>query len=108
VRRRGRRLIRAWQVAIPWMAAGAVALLALPPRSLADTATQAEEASSAPVPRSGMSSWFNPSTAPFIPIPEIGVDPDSGTTVGLLPVWVHTDEQSEIRRIIAPDLIYNP
>jgi hypothetical protein len=90
------------------MAAVAVALLALPPRSVADTATQAEEASNAPVPRSGMSSWFNPSTAPFIPIPEIGVDPDSGTTVGLLPVWVHTDEQSEIRRIIAPDLIYNP
>jgi outer membrane protein assembly factor BamA len=67
-----------------------------------------EEASTTPVAHSALSGWFNPTTAPFIPVPEIGVDPDSGTTVGVLPVWVHTDEQSEIRRIIAPDFIYNP
>ncbi len=103
-----RRLVGPRQAASAWLAVAIVTLLALPSRALADTATQVEEASSAPVPRSGLSGWFNPSTAPFIPIPEIGVDPDSGTTLGLLPVWVHTDEQSEIRRIIAPDLIYNP
>ena len=52
--------------------------------------------------------WFNPATAPFIPVPEIAVDPDSGTTLGVIPTWIQTDEHHEIRRIIAPDLIYNP
>src|SRR5262249_13282499 len=52
--------------------------------------------------------WFDPSTAPFIPVPEIAVDPDSGTTLGLIPTWLKTDEHHEITRIIAPDLIYNP
>jgi len=61
-----------------------------------------------PPPHSGITSWFNPATAPFIPIPSIGVDPNSGTTVGILPTWVQTDEQHEIRRIIAPDVLYNP
>ena len=55
-----------------------------------------------------MSSWFNPATAPFIPVPEIGVDPDSGTTIGIIPTWVQTDEHNDIRRIIAPDVAYNP
>jgi hypothetical protein len=45
---------------------------------------------------------------PFLPIPEVGQDPNSGTTVGILPVWLITDEESRIRRIIAPDLLYNP
>ncbi len=57
---------------------------------------------------SGIARWFNPATAPFIPVPEIAVDPDSGTTVGLIPTWLETDENGEIRRIIAPDVIYNP
>jgi len=52
--------------------------------------------------------WLDPRTAPFIPIPEIGTDPNSGTTVGLLGVYLDTDEQHEIRRILAPDIIYNP
>ena len=59
-------------------------------------------------PHGGFSSWFNPASAPFVPIPSIGVDPDSGTTVGILPVWVRTDENHDIRRIIAPDFVYNP
>jgi len=46
--------------------------------------------------------------APFLPVPEIDVDPNSGTTVGLLPIWIRTDEQHAVRRIIAPDVIYNP
>ena len=54
------------------------------------------------------SRWFNPATAPFIPVPEIGVDPDSGTTLGVIPTWIQTDENHEIRRIIAPDVLYNP
>ncbi len=52
--------------------------------------------------------WFDPNTAPFIPVPEIAVDPDSGTTVGLIPTWIQADEHHQIRRIIAPDIIYTP
>jgi hypothetical protein len=52
--------------------------------------------------------WFDPATAPFIPVPEIGVDPNSGVTVGLIPVWLRTDDNHEIDRIIAPDILYNP
>jgi hypothetical protein len=55
-----------------------------------------------------ISRWFNPATAPFIPVPEIGVDPNSGTTLGLIPTWVHSDDNHEIDRIIAPDVLYNP
>ena len=40
-------------------------------------------------------------------MPEIAVDPDSGTTLGVIPTWVKTDENNQVRRIIAPDLIYN-
>ena len=61
-----------------------------------------------PTPPTGLWRWFDPSTAPFIPVPLIGVDPDSGTTLGLIPTWVHTDENHEINRIIAPDVLYNP
>ena len=57
---------------------------------------------------SGIARWFNPATAPFIPVPEIAVDPNAGTTLGLIPVWLKTDENHDIRQIIAPDLIYNP
>ena len=55
-----------------------------------------------------VSRWFNPATAPFIPIPEVAADPDNGTTVGLIPTWLKTDEQHDIRQIIAPDIIHNP
>ena len=59
-------------------------------------------------PSTGLSRWFDPDTAPFIPVPLISVDPDSGTTLGLIPTWVHTNENHEISRIIAPDVLYNP
>jgi outer membrane protein assembly factor BamA len=64
--------------------------------------------SSSNVPAGALSRWLNPSTAPFIPVPLIGSDPNSGTTVGLLPVWISTDDDHEIRRIIAPDILHNP
>jgi outer membrane protein assembly factor BamA len=54
------------------------------------------------------SRWLNPATAPFIPVPLIGSDPNSGTTVGLLPVWLKADDDHQIRQIIAPDVLYNP
>jgi outer membrane protein assembly factor BamA len=52
--------------------------------------------------------WLDPSTAPFIPVPEIDVDPLSGTTLGLIPTWLVTDDQAQIRKIVAPDILYNP
>jgi outer membrane protein assembly factor BamA len=59
-------------------------------------------------PAGALTRWFNPSTAPFIPVPLIGSDPNSGTTLGILPVWIKTDDDHEIRRIIAPDVLHNP
>lgn len=56
----------------------------------------------------GLARWFDPTTAPFIPVPEIDLDPNAGTTVGLIPTWLQTDSQGQIRRIWAPDVIYNP
>jgi hypothetical protein len=64
--------------------------------------------SAPPAPKPSWTKWFNPETAPFIPVPEIAVDPDSGTTLGLIPTWVTTDENRNVRRIVAPDIIYNP
>ncbi len=73
---------------------------------------QTQSPASAPspptAPSSALARWFDPATAPFIPVPEIAVDPDSGTTLGLIPTWLKTDENGAIRRIIAPDVIYNP
>jgi hypothetical protein len=57
---------------------------------------------------SAITRWFDPNTAPFIPVPEIAVDPDAGTTLGVIPTILVTDENDDIRKIIAPDLIYNP
>jgi hypothetical protein len=56
----------------------------------------------------GWTKWFNPATAPFIPVPEIAQDPNSGLTLGLIPTWVTTDANHNVSRIIAPDIIYNP
>ena len=56
----------------------------------------------------GIGSAVNPEKAPIIPIPDIGTDPNSGTTVGLLPVWLSSNDKGEISRIIAPDVLHNP
>jgi len=64
----------------------------------------APPAPAAPAPNGG---WLDVSTWPLIPVPLIAVDPDSGTTLGVLPVWLHTNEEHEITRIIAPDISYN-
>jgi hypothetical protein len=53
-------------------------------------------------------SWFDPRSSPFIPIPEVATDPNSGTSFGLLPVYLVTDQQKQIRKIYAPDVIYHP
>ncbi|HEX4597914.1 MAG TPA: BamA/TamA family outer membrane protein [Burkholderiaceae bacterium] len=51
--------------------------------------------------------WLDPSTAPFIPVPEVDVSPVGGVTLGLIPVWLTVDGNDEIRRIIAPDIIHS-
>jgi hypothetical protein len=43
----------------------------------------------------------------LIPLPEVIVDPNEGTTVGFLPVIVVASESKSIRSIIAPDVRYN-
>jgi outer membrane protein assembly factor BamA len=54
-----------------------------------------------------LSRFLDPATAPFIPIPEIDLDPYSGTTLGLIPTVLHTNAQNEIDEIVAPDIIRN-
>ncbi|GAC1452566.1 MAG: hypothetical protein PVSMB6_05110 [Steroidobacteraceae bacterium] len=56
----------------------------------------------------GVGRWFDPASAPFIPVPEIDLDPNSGTTLGVIPTWLLTDDSGAIRRIYAPDIIHNP
>jgi hypothetical protein len=58
-------------------------------------------------PSGGLSRWFNPETAPFIPVPLISTDPNSGSTFGLIPTWIKTDENHNVSRIIAPDFLVN-
>ena len=58
-------------------------------------------------PAQGIGAWFNPATAPFIPIPDVDHDPNSGTTLGLIPTWLVTDDQDQIRKIIAAKVDYN-
>jgi Omp85 superfamily domain len=86
-----RRRRRAW--------AGAAIVLAL---SCSTAAAQSDEGAS------GFGRWFDPRTSPFIPIPEVATDPNSGTSFGVLPVYLVTDEEKEIRKIYAPDIIYHP
>jgi len=64
-------------------------------------------AQSAGADDAGIGRWLDPATAPFIPIPEIDTDPYSGTTLGLIPTWLRTNQQDEIERIIAPDVIHS-
>lgn len=79
---------------------------AAPPQTAAPPAKAVQSIPQPPSPPAAH--WYNPLTWPFIPIPEIITDPDSGTTVGLLPTWLITNQQHHIDRIIAPDVQHNP
>ncbi len=85
-----------------------------PPGQAGPSAPASQQGPSPPPPpapkkhSTGLARWFDPSTAPFIPVPEIDVDPDAGTTLGLIPTILVTDTNDDIRKIIAPDLIYSP
>ena len=67
-------------------------------------------APAAEAPASETSPWYlwDVRTSPFIPIPEIGTDPNGGTTIGILPVYLTRDQQGDVQQIIAPDLIFHP
>jgi Omp85 superfamily domain len=61
------------------------------------------------LPDSWTSPVFHPSQWPFslFPVPEVATDPNQGTTVGLLPVFLFADEHQQIKKIIAPDIAVN-
>ncbi len=50
---------------------------------------------------------MDPASWPFIPVPEVATDPNGGTTVGVLPVFLFTDTRNQIRDIFAPDINWN-
>ncbi len=102
---------RRWAACLPALA---LALGSAQGRA-ADTGTGAATEAEADVPANvppppppTASRWFDFTRLPVIPVPLIDVDPDSGVTVGILPTWLHSNDQSEITRIIAPDLVHSP
>lgn len=88
---------------MPRAAPVTLVVLALAAMPGAQGAPPAAQPTPAAVPAA---SWFDPATAPFIPIPEIDIDPQTGVTLGVIPTWLRTDERDEITRIIAPDVIH--
>jgi hypothetical protein len=88
-----------------------IAWAQLPPAGSDQAAAQAPPPLPTPpapqAPTTGLARWLNPSTAPFIPVPEIATDPNGGTTYGVLPVWLRSNASHEIDQIVAPDLLYN-
>ena len=52
--------------------------------------------------------WLNPTTWPILPVPLTAVDPNNGTTLGIIPTMLVTNPHDEITDIIAPDIMHNP
>ena len=52
--------------------------------------------------------WLNPTSWPVLPVPLTAVDPNNGTTLGVIPTMLVTNARSEITDIIAPDIMHNP
>lgn len=89
-------------------ALAAVGLFAAASCLAGQEAPQASDAPSAPAgPPSGVARWLNPATAPFIPIPEIDVDPQSGVTLGVIATFIDVNDRGEIERITAPDVFHS-
>jgi hypothetical protein len=68
----------------------------------------ARPATSSESSASGLMSLFDLRNSPFIPVPEVTTDPNAGTSFGILPVYLVTNDQKEISRIYAPDILYHP
>lgn len=82
----------------------ACALLALQPFLAAVGA--GDEA--APAPGGGRAetpSWWE--RLPFLPVPEIDTAPNSGVTLGLIPVVLSNNAKGQIDQILAPDIIHS-
>ena len=107
IRRVGRIRVMSCTLALAYGASFTVSPAAFSEDAIVDAPSTptAPPAPAAPTPNGG---WLDVSTWPLIPVPEIAVDPDSGATLGILPTWLHTNDQHEITRIIAPDLTHNP
>jgi outer membrane protein assembly factor BamA len=45
--------------------------------------------------------------ATLVPVPEVTTDPNEGVTVGVLPVVLISNDQQQLRSIVAPDVRYN-
>src|ERR1700746_3339670 len=56
---------------------------------------------------SAIARGLNPATAPFIPIPEIDVDPQSGVTLGVIATFLSVNDRGELERITAPDVFHS-
>lgn len=97
-----------WPALQAWQALAALLAAASWTEVLAQLPSAQPPEVKAPAPETGLTRWFNPATAPFIPVPLVGTDPDSGTTVGVLPTWIITNDNQDITRIIAPDILRNP
>jgi hypothetical protein len=95
-------------------------LTVLPLLAAAAAATAAQEApqASAPAqapavpapaatPPTGLGRWLDPDTAPFIPVPEIDLDPQSGATLGVIATFLEVSAGGEIERITAPDVFHS-
>ena len=52
--------------------------------------------------------WLNPTTWPVLPVPLTAVDPNNGTTLGIIPTMLVNNSSNEITDIIAPDITHNP
>jgi len=59
-------------------------------------------------PEEAPARWYDVTSWPVIPVPVIDSDPNSGVTLGVLPTWLRSNDQQQINRIIAPDLLYSP
>lgn len=92
-------------LALPLLAAAADA----PPPPPEPTAPGAASAQPAPAvaASAGWADWFDLNKLPFLPVPEIDTAPQSGLTVGLIPVILSNNAQGEINQILAPDIIYS-
>jgi hypothetical protein len=95
-------------------ALAAVGLLAAGAGAAGQEAPQASDVAPAPLaapapakPPSGIARWLDPATAPFIPIPEIDVDPQSGVTLGVIATFIDVNDRGEIERITAPDVFHS-
>lgn len=55
----------------------------------------------------GAFSLLDPTSWPVIPVPEVATDPNTGTFVGILAVFLQNDGNGNITDIIAPDVNWN-